>query len=424
MSEARRGTLEGVRVLEVAHALSGPFCGQLLADMGADVIKVESPDGDLFRRVGPFHPDDAERAFGGLFQSCNRNKRSIALDLKAEGGRDVLRRLAATSDIFIENFRTGVLDRLGLGYSALSAINPRLVYTSIRGFGDNPGGESPYRDWPAFDAIAQAMGGWMGVTGFAETGPTKTGAGLGDTVPGLYAALGSVGALWEAKRSGVGQYVDIAMVDAVLATAENLSAIYAYTGASLSPSGNGNTGLAPTGSFKARDGAIVISAPHDELWKALCRLMERADLLDDPRLQDERGRWMHRAYITEEIEKFTATRTKAELKALFGGKVPFGPVYTAADIFAEPHFAQRNMLVEVEHPGVSEPVKIVNTPIKMSRTPGGVRNRAPRLGEHADDILAGLGLDLAAIAALREAGVVPDAADAKTGRKPRARRPD
>jgi crotonobetainyl-CoA:carnitine CoA-transferase CaiB-like acyl-CoA transferase len=402
-------------VLEVAHALSGPFCAQVLADLGADVVKVEPPEGDFFRKLGPFLEGDAERQFGGLFQTCNRNKRSIAINLKTQGGRDLFGSLAARADILIENYRAGVLDRLGLGYKQLSVLNPRLVYASIRGFGDECGGESPYRDWPAFDVIAQAMGGWMGITGFAETGPTKSGAGLADTVPALFGALGVVSALWAAKRDGVGQYVDIAMVDCVLATAENLSAIYAYKGASLTPSGNANTGLMPTGSFAARDGDIVLSAPHDHHWEALCALIERPDLLADPRLKDEEGRWAHRDYLAAEIETFTRAKTKAELKQLFGGKIPFGPVNTAADIFHEPHFAKRDMLVEVDQPGTGKTVKIANTPIKLSRTPGGVRSRAPCLGEHTESVLAELGLDANAVAALRKSGALPEFADDNVG---------
>ena len=383
----------------------------MLADLGADVVKVEPPEGDFFRHIGPFLEGDEERHFGGLFQTCNRNKRSIALNLKTEAGRDLFKQLATRTDILIENYRAGVLERMGLGYAQLSALNPRLVYASIRGFGDNCGGESPYRDWPAFDVIAQAMGGWMSITGQPGAGPTKSGAGLADTMPALFGALGIVSALWSAHRTGAGQYVDIAMVDCVLATAENLSAVYAYSGASLGPSGNANTGLMPTGSFAARDGDIVLSAPHDHHWEPLCALIERPDLFADARFQDEKGRWAHREALVQEIEKFTRQKTKAELKALFGGKIPFGPVYTAEDIFHEPHFANRNMLVEVDHPGADFRVKIPNTPMKLSRTPGGVRTRAPCLGEHTEAVLGELGMDGAAISALREAGALPKRAE-------------
>lgn len=406
MTETKTGALAGIRVLDLTHVLAGPFCGQLLADQGADVIKIEPMEGDFFRRVGPFLPDDEARECGGLFQVCNRNKRSLAINLKSEQGRELLRSLVGQADALLENFRAGVLDRMGLGYADLSKLNPRLVYTSIRGFGDVAGGVSPYYQWPAFDVVAQAMGGWMGATGLPGSGPVKTGSGLGDTVPALYAALGTLSALFEARQSGQGQYVDISMVDSVFATSENLSAIYAYTGNSLQPAGNGNTGLAPTGSYAALDGTIVLSAPHDNLWADLCKLIGRDDLLADPRLQTEADRWENRDFITREIEIFTRSRTKAELMELLGGKVPFGPVYTAQDIFTDPHFAARNMLAEVEQPGSAKSVKLVNTPVKMSRSQGGVRHRAPCIGEHNHEILAQFGLSAEDISNLEEHGAI------------------
>ncbi len=406
MQEKARGSLAGIRVLDVTHALAGPFCAQVLADQGADVIKIEPPSGDFFRGIGPFLAEDKDREIGGLFQFCNRNKRSVAIDLKRPEGRELLKKLASQADVLIENYRVGVLEKMGLGYSTLKELNPKLVYTSIRGFGDDYGGTSPYRDWPAFDAIAQAMGGWMGVTGFDADHPTKTGAGLGDTVPGLYAALGTLSALWEARSTGLGQYVDISMVDSVFAIAENLSTIFAYTGNSLAPSGNSNTGLSPTGSFQAKDGTIVIAAPHDHLWRDLCTLIDRNDLLADARLATEKDRWANREYITQEIEKFTKNHTKAELKTKFGGKVPFGPVYTAADIYADSHFKARDMIVDVPHPELEQSVRIAGTPVKLSRTPGGVQRRAPCIGEHNEEVLTEYGFSSTEIASFRQAGVV------------------
>ena len=400
------GALKGLRILDLTHALAGPFCSQVLADHGADVIKVEPLEGDFFRRMGPFRDDDTERHFGGLFQSCNRNKRSIALDLKHPEGQETLRRLVASADALVENYRAGVLDKLGLGYEALRALNPRLVYTSVRGFGDKAGGQSPYMHWPAFDIVAQAMGGWMGITGEDADHPVKVGGGAGDTVPGLFAAFGTMAALWHARATGEGQYVDIAMTDSILAMSELVVSQFSYRGVSPMPSGNGIPGFAPFDTIRAQDGLIAIAAPHDPQWLVLCQLMGRPELAADPRFASEQLRWNHRAELYEAIEAFTRRHTKQELRDVFGGKVPFSPIYTAGEIFQDPHFAARNMLPRVDHPGSAEPAAVPGVPVKLSATPGGVRHRAPRLGEHTFDILREIGLTAADVEGLSSRGAV------------------
>lgn len=406
MVAALTGALAGLRVLDATHALAGPFCTQLLADHGADVIKIEPPEGDFFRRTGPHTPDDSVREYGGLFQFCNRNKRGIVIDLKRPEGREVFSELAGQADALVENYRAGVLDRLGLGFDALSKRNPRLVYTSVRGFGDHAGGTSPYIDWPAFDIVAQAMGGWMGMTGPDADHPTKVGGGLGDTVPGLMAAFGTMTALWNARITGRGQYVDVAMVDTVLALSELLTTSYAYTGVSPRPIGNGMPGMAPFGTVATKDGAIAIAAVHDPQWVELCAVMQRPDLARDPRYASEKGRWENRAALQAEIEAFTRSRTKAELTDLMGARVPFGPIYTAQEIFADPHFSARDMLPEIEHPGSSRPVRVAGVPAKLSATPGGVRRRAPLLGEHTLEVLREIGMSDASIGRLLESRAI------------------
>lgn len=406
MTQTNQGSLKGLRILDLTHALAGPFCSQMLADHGADVIKVEPLEGDFFRKMGPFRADDQDKFFGGLFQSCNRNKRSIALNLKSEAGRDALLELVKNADGLVENYRAGVLAKMGLGYEDLKKVNPRLVYTSIRGFGDRVGGDSPYRDWPAFDIVAQAMGGWMGITGQDADHPVKVGGGAGDTVSGLFAAFGTVSALLHAKNTGLGQYVDVAMTDSILALSEIVVSQFSYRGVSASPVGNGIPGLAPFGTIKVKDGVIAIAAPHDPQFHLLCDLLGCPELKTKPEYLNEGSRWEHHEALTAEIEQYTTQKTKAELKELFGGRVPFSPIYNGAEIFADEHFAARNMLPLVDHPGTKEPTAVPGVPVKMSLTPGNVRTRAPLLGEHTREILNELGWDNTRINSLLDAGIL------------------
>ena len=400
------GALKGLRVLDLTHALAGPFCAQMLADHGADVIKVEPLEGDFFRKMGPFMGDDTEKLFGGLFQACNRNKRSIALNLKHPDGQATFKELVKNADALIENFRAGVLDKMGLGYDALKVINPRLVYTSIRGFGDKAGGQSPYMNWPSFDIVAQAMGGWMGITGTDAEHPVKVGGGPGDTVPGLFAAFGTMAALWHARSTGQGQYVDVAMADSILAMSELVVSQYSYRGVSPVPVGNGIPGFAPFGTVNAKDGLIAIAAPHDPQWLQLCQLAGQPELASDARFKSEGARWENRVTLYAAIEAFTLQYTKVELRGIFGGKVPFSPINTAAEIFADPHFAARNMLPTVEHPGSATRATVPGVPVKLSATPGAVRHRAPRLGEHTREVLLELGMTVTDLDRLAQQGAV------------------
>ncbi|HEY1231177.1 MAG TPA: CoA transferase, partial [Ramlibacter sp.] len=386
------GALAGVRVLDLTHALAGPFCSQVLADHGADVIKVEPIEGDFFRRMGPFREDDTQRVLGGLFQACNRNKRSIAVNLKDPRGQALLKELAGGADALVENYRAGVLDKMGVGYDALRAINPRLVYTSVRGFGDKVGGASPYMNWPAFDIVAQAMGGWMGITGHDPEHPVKVGGGAGDTVSGLFAAFGTMAALWHARGTGIGQYVDVAMTDSILALSELVVSQFSFRGVSPMPVGNGIPGMSPFGTVRTLDGVIALAAPLDPQFRELARLLEMPALLEDPRFENEELRWKNRAALMAQIEGFTGARTKAQLKELFGGRIPFSPIYTAEEIFADPHFASRRMLPEVEQPGSARPAVVPGVPVKLSHTPGEVRHRAPLLGEHTREVLDEIGI--------------------------------
>lgn len=405
-----RGALEGVRVLDFTQVLAGPFCTQLLADQGADVVKVEPQYGDETRHIGPFRPDDRERAFGGYYASVNRNKRGIAIDLKRPEARDVVLRLAEGADVVVENYRPGVMDRLGIGYEAMRARNERLVYAAIRGFGDPRTGRSPYADWPALDVVSQAMGGLMSVTGPRPGQPMKTGPGVGDVLPASLAAFGIVTALLHARRTGEGQFLDVAMVDGVLALCERMVHQYSFAGTVPAPEGNRHPILCPFGLFQAKDGQISIAAQSDAFWGALCRAMDRDDLVADERFRSNADRLAHKDETYALVEAFVGRHTVAELVALLGGKLPIGPVLDVQGVFADPHFRARGMLAEVEHPGSATPVTIAGVPVRLARTPGQVRHRAPRLGEHTDDVLAEAGLGPDEIRALHARGVVLGAA--------------
>jgi crotonobetainyl-CoA:carnitine CoA-transferase CaiB-like acyl-CoA transferase len=387
------GPLKGLKVLDLTRALAGPFCTMLLADQGAEVIKVETLDiGDGTRGMPPFPPEITDRKpYGGYFQSVNRNKQSIVIDLKTEEGKKIIRTLVAESDVLVENFRAGVMEGLDLSYESLAEINPKLVYGAIRGFGDPRTGESPYSKWPAYDVIAQAMGGMMSITGPKGGEPTKVGPGVGDLIPATFAAFGIMSAIYHANNTGVGQFVDVAMYDAILALCERTVPTYSYTGEIQGVEGNSHPTLCPFGIFPAADGSVAIACPGENFWKALCIEMGRPELIDDKKF----SRNYHRSENMEEtiqiVSQWTIQFSKKELVSRLGGKLPFGPVQDTKELFNDPHVRERNMLSLVDQPGSGKQYHITNTPIKMTKTQGGVYRRAPLLGEHTDAVLTAIG---------------------------------
>lgn len=400
------GALDGLRVVDLTQMLAGPFCTQILADHGADVVKVEAMSGDGTRHTGPFCEDDALRDYGGYFQSVNRNKRSIAVDLKTADGLAIVRKLIDNADIVVENFRAGVMERLGLAYETLRETNPRLVYGTVRGFGDPRSGASCYADWPAYDVVSQAMGGMMGITGPDACTPMKIGPGVGDTIPALMLCIGILSAVHHRKTTGRGQFVDVAMTDAVLAMCERIVYQTSYTGTVPGPEGNRHPLLCPFGLFTARDGQVSIAVANDALWGELADAIGRPALRHDREFATNAARVANAGRVIAAIEAFTSTRTKEEIASVLGGRVPFGPVYTSAEIFSDPHYAVRQMLVEVEQPGSARAVKIAGVPIKLGDTPGAVRCRAPMLGEHTEEILHACGYSGDDIRRFRSAGAV------------------
>lgn len=402
------GPLAGIKVLDLTQMLAGPYCSMMLSDMGAEVIKVEPIGGDQTRHSGPYFPDDEQHHYGAYFHSINRNKASVALDLKQPAGREILIRMVKEADVLLENFRIGVMDRLGLGYEVLREHNSRLVYACIRGFGDPRTGESPYAHWPAYDVVAQAMGGLMGITGPDENTPMKVGPGVGDIFPAALTAFGISSALVHAGRTGEGQFVDVAMYDGVLALCERIVYQYAYTGQIPRPQGNTHPLLCPFDNFPAKDGWVTIAAPRDNLWRELCRIVGKPEWGEDARYATNMARVKHAEEVRTMLREWCSTRTKKEVMAALGGLVPAGPINTAEDIFHDPHVAARRMFVELEHPGSASKGTFAATPIKLMGTPTSAPRRAPKLGEHTAAVLLSLGFseaELAEFAANRVIGL-------------------
>lgn len=379
------GPLVGLRILDVTHAAAGPYAASLLADMGAEVIHVEPPGGEPTRRAPP-HLDDGTGPYGGRFATRNRNKKSIALDLADEADRERFLRLADTADGLIENMRAGVLDRLGVGWEMLHQRNPRLVYAAIRGFGDPRTGASPLAGWPAFDIIAQAMGGLVAMTGPDPAHPMKAGPLVGDIFPAVLAALGLVSALHHASRTGEGQFLDVAMVDSIMALCAHAQTLWDYEGTVYEPSGNSTPDVVPFDLYATADGWCALAAPQATHWGLLCQAMGRPELADDPRLRDPWDRLRNRHVADEAIAAWARTLPTARIVELLGGRVPVGPVMGPAQWADDPHVAARGMLVEVQHPH-HRPTVEVAFPIRFTATPAGVHAPPPVLDQHRAELL-------------------------------------
>lgn len=400
MEGTRSGPLADLTILDCTMALAGPFGSAILADMGADIIKIEPPAGDMSRGTPP-HPADfatptSERTagcdYGGYFASINRNKRSIKLDLKSERDREIFLSMCERADAVLENTRAGVMDRLGCSYEVIAARNPRIVYGAIRGFGDPRTGESPYVGWPAFDIVAQSMGGLAYINGPESGTGYPCGASVGDLYPGTLMALGVVAAIHRARVTGRGQFVDVAMYDAVTFLCETVVVNYGYDQRVLGPRGAGHPNLCPFDIYATADGAVAIAAPRPKQWEALCRAMQRPDLIDDERSRDVRCRVQNRDFVNAAILAWTSGRSKHAVVDALAGEVPSGPVNNAADLFADPHLRARNMIREVPLPGDNAPVSLAGPPVKFSETPTDIYRRAPRLDEHRAEILAQFGI--------------------------------
>lgn len=405
MSDHRR-PLDGVRVLSFEVQVAGPYCTMMLGDQGADVIKVERPKtGDTARGGAPIITNERGERASGYFIRFNRNKRSITLNLKDDAGRQIFRDLAAKSDVLVENFRPGLLDEMGLGYRDLSALHPRLIYASITGFGSMDAFRGPYSDRPAYDIVAQAMGGLMNTCGDAGGPPTWLGVALGDIVTGMLAAHAIVLALYDRERTGQGQYIDLSMYDAMIGLAERSISAYSLAGHVLER--GKEPYMAPWGPFECRDGWIALIVATEGDWEKFCAAIERPDLVgkDGATSGPERAKSMG-GWLGGIIRDWFLARTKAEATdRLLAVGLPIGPVQDAREVFECRHAAARQKFVEIQDP-ILGPVKLVGPAIKMSKSPAPPTRPAPRLGEHTDELLRDvLGLSADRVAGLRAQGI-------------------
>ena len=386
MIDGRSGPLTDVRVLDLTQAIAGPWSTMMLADLGADVIKIEAPRGDMQRHMPPYTLEDETKAYGGSFAQYNRNKRGVMLDLADEADRERFLQLVESADCIVENMRAGVMDNLGLSYETIKARNPSIVYGAIRGFGDPRTGESPYALWPAYDVIAQAHGGLVSMNGSGPDERVQVGPFLGDVYPGTVGALAFLAAIYHAKRTGEGQFVDVAMTDSIMALTEQGVMRYSYMGrGDTPPSGNSSDFVVPFDVYDTADGAVAIASPTNTHWKALAPLMGMPELVDDDRTATPRARVKNRELVDRVVSEWVAARTSSEVVELLGGKVPVGVVNKPGDLFDDEHVASRDMLVAVDQPS-GRPIVQVNSPMKFTETRTGVYRRAPALGEHTEEV--------------------------------------
>jgi crotonobetainyl-CoA:carnitine CoA-transferase CaiB-like acyl-CoA transferase len=395
-----KGPLTGLKVIELCHVMAGPVCGLMLADMGADVIKVEKmPGGDDLRRTVP--PKIGDEA--ASFMMMNRNKRGIAVNLKTDDGKNVLLRLLADADVVMENYSRGVMERMGLGYDTLKQMNPRLIYCAISGFGRS----GPYADRGGFDLIAQGMSGLMSITGEGPgRPPVKVGAPITDITAGILGAMGILAALHARTQTGKGQMVDTSLFEAGITHTFWQSAIALATGVAPGPMGSAHPLNAPYEAFETKDGYINLGAANQATWLRTIELLKRADLAEDPRFKDAAGRLVNRAALAAELAKDFKKRTSAEwLEAFEQAKVPAGPVFDVLQMHADPQTIARNMVVEVEHAKIGT-MKTLGSPVKFSATPGGVHRSAPIFGQHTQEVLREYGFRDAEIEQMAASGAI------------------
>ena len=391
--------LDGVRILELGQIIAGTYGGQVLTDLGAEVIKIEAPEGDLGRipSVAPY------KGVSTLFLTFNRNKKSVVINLKSDAGRALFHDLVKVADVVIDNFRSGVLERLKADYATLSAINPRLIHCSVTGFG----ADGAYKDYPALDLIVQAISGYLAITGEPGRPPARVGIPLADLCGGIFSCEGILAALYQREHTGKGCRIETSMFDGMLNLLSYMATHYLSTGEVPAPQGSAHEFTVPWQAFQAKDGYVVIATRQENFWRKLCGVLGEPALADDPRFATNPRRLENRATLIPLIEDVIRTRTVAEwLRKLRAAEVPAAPVNNLDGAFAEPPVAEREMIVEYDHPDVGR-VRLPGNPIKFSGVAGTPSRPAPRLGEHTEAVLRELlGLNADQIAALRREGAV------------------
>jgi crotonobetainyl-CoA:carnitine CoA-transferase CaiB-like acyl-CoA transferase len=382
--------LEDLRVLDISRALAGPYCCMMLGDLGADVIKVELPElGDESRNWGPPFVGDAYSVYPGesaYYMAINRNKRSITINMKSAEGQAIIKRLAAASDVLVENYRTGTLEKMGLGYADLRAVNPRLIYCSISGYGRS----GPYAEKPGYDFVIQAEGGIMSVTGPEEGPPYRVGISMIDITTGIFASSAVLAALHARQSTGEGQLIDISLIDTSVALLANVAANYLVGGIEPSRMGNAHFNIAPYEVFRARDRWFTLGAANTRQWEKLCEVIGQPELKNEPRFMTNKDRVANRAALAKILNQAFAARDAEEwISKLQEVDIPSGPINTIRDVFNHPQAPVREFRVEVEH-STAGVIGLPGFPFKLSDTPAGLHRPPPRLGEHTGEILTGL----------------------------------
>lgn len=391
--------LQDLMVLDLTRVLAGPYAGMMLADFGANVIKIEPPGiGDDSRAFGPFIGQES-----AYFMSLNRNKRSMTLNLKNPGARALFRQMVEKADIVVENYRPGTMEKFGLDYNMLKAVNPRIIYAACSGFGQT----GPYRDKPAYDVIVQAMGGIMSITGPAGGPPTRVGASIGDIIAGLFTVIGIEMALYHREKSGHGQMIDVGMLDCQLAILENAIARYMVAGTIPTPLGNRHPSITPFEAFTAKDGSVIVGAGNDKLFEKLCTLLGKPEMAKDPLFATNALRTQNAQQLKEILDGIFVHKNIADwLDALEAAGIPCGPINTIDKVIGDPQVIARDMIMSTKHPTAGI-VKMPGIPIKLSDTPGAVEKPAPLLGQHTEEILQELlGLSIQEINKLKENKVI------------------
>lgn len=388
-------SLQGIKVLDLTRVLAGPYCSMILGDLGAEVIKIEAPGGsDDTRKWGP----PFQEGVSAYYLSANRNKKSLTVDLKSEKGQEIIKKLVEQSDVVMHNFKTGTMERLGLDYSALSEINPRIIYCSITGFGET----GPFKHLPGYDFIIQAMSGLMSITGDKESGPQKVGIAITDVLTGLYACIGIQGALLERTQSGLGQKIDLSLYDSAVSSLINIGSNYLMSGKVPDRLGNQHANIVPYQTFETKDGEMVIAVGNDRQFQNLCDLIQKPELASNDHFRTNPDRVENRTELVAILQKeFLREKTHYWKEKCQLASIPFGPIQTIQELEKDPQLHARDMFVSSQHPKAGY-INMIGSPLKLSRTPVKVNQHPPEAGEHTDEILQGIGYSKEELQELRE----------------------